>query len=51
MVSVIPITNDVVNFDYGNVTSIFDFYQISLKENLTGSFYTEEINMTFPKEL
>ena len=34
----IPITNDVVNFDYGNVTYILDFYQISLKENLTGSF-------------
>ncbi|MGC6480180.1 MAG: AraC family transcriptional regulator [Flavobacteriaceae bacterium] len=38
MVSIIPITNDVVNFDYGNVTYILDFYQISLKENLTGSF-------------
>ena len=38
MVSMIPITNDVVNFDYGNVTYILDFYQISLKENLTGSF-------------
>ena len=38
LVSMIPITNDVVNFDYGNVTYILDFYQISLKENLTGSF-------------
>ena len=38
LVSMIPITNDVVNFDYGDVTYILDFYQISLKENLTGSF-------------
>ncbi|MGC6420704.1 MAG: helix-turn-helix domain-containing protein [Chitinophagales bacterium] len=38
MVSMIPVTDDVVNFDYGDVTYILDFYQISLKENLTGSF-------------
>ena len=38
MVSILPITNEVVNFDYGDVTYILDFYQISLKENLTGSF-------------
>ena len=38
MVSILPITDEVVNFDYGDVTYILDFYQISLKENLTGSF-------------
>jgi len=38
MVSILPITDEVVNFDYGDVTYILDFYQISLKENLTGTF-------------
>ena len=38
MISILPITDEVVNFDYGDVTYILDFYQISLKENLTGSF-------------
>lgn len=38
MVSVIPITDAIVNFDYVKDTYVLDFYQIALKEGLSGSF-------------
>ena len=37
LVSVIPIDDSIVNFDYGEVKYVFDFYQINLKEGFSGS--------------
>lgn len=37
LVSIIPITDEIINFDYGSVTYIFDLYQISLKNGIEGS--------------
>jgi len=38
LVSVLPIDERMTNFDYGNHSYAFDFYQISLKEGINGSF-------------
>ena len=37
LVSVLPITDEMTNFDYGGRTYVFDFYQISLKMGISGS--------------
>ena len=37
LVTVLPIDDKMVNFDYGDATYVFDFYQISLKSGLSGS--------------
>lgn len=37
LVSVLPITDEMTNFDYGDITYMFDLYQISLKLGISGS--------------
>ena len=37
LVSVLPITDEMTNFDFGNYTYLFDLYQISLKKGIKGS--------------
>ncbi len=37
LVSVLPITDEITNFDYGNYSYNFGFYQISLKMGISGS--------------
>ncbi|HAA16485.1 MAG TPA: AraC family transcriptional regulator [Cytophagales bacterium] len=37
LISVMPITDEMTNFDYGDVTYLFDLYQISLKKGIKGS--------------
>ena len=37
LISVLPITDEMTNFDYGDVTYVFDLYQISLKKGIAGS--------------
>ena len=37
LVSVLPITDEMTNFDYGGRTYVFDFYQVSLKMGISGS--------------
>ena len=37
LLSVLPITDQMTNFDYGDQTYIFDLYQISLKRGIAGS--------------
>lgn len=37
LVSVLPINDKMTNFDYGDATYIFDFYQISMKSGVSGS--------------
>ncbi len=37
LVSVIPINDQVTNFDYGDRSYSFDFYQISLKQGVSGT--------------
>lgn len=37
LVSVIPIDDRIVNFDYGDKKYIFDFYQINFKQGFSGS--------------
>jgi len=37
LVSVLPITDEMTNFDYGEATYLFDLYQISLKKGIKGS--------------
>ena len=36
LVSILPITDEMTNFDYGDVTYVFDLYQISLKKGIEG---------------
>lgn len=56
LVSVLPIDDRMVNFDYGNTNYAFDFYQISLKMGIAGSmvygrnsYDFQEGTMTFIK--
>ncbi len=37
LVSVLPITDEMTNFDYGDFNYVFDLYQISLKMGISGS--------------
>ena len=37
LVSILPITDEMTNFDYGAFTYVFDLYQISLKKAIKGS--------------
>ncbi|WP_420547575.1 helix-turn-helix domain-containing protein [Curvivirga sp.] len=37
LVSLIPIDKSIVEYDYGDATYVFDFYQISLKAGIIGS--------------
>jgi AraC-like DNA-binding protein len=37
LVSVLPITDEIINFDYGETAYIFDLYQIHLKMGISGS--------------
>ena len=37
LISVIPITDLMTNFDFGEITYLFDLYQISLKKGIVGS--------------
>lgn len=37
LVSVLPITDAMTNFEYGDFTYLFDVYQISLKQGIRGS--------------
>lgn len=37
LVSVLPISDNMINFDYGDATYVFDFYQVSLKRGISGS--------------
>lgn len=37
LISVLPITDEMTNFDYGDVQYIFELYQISLKMGISGS--------------
>ena len=37
LVSVLPITDEMTNYDYGDYTYVFGFYQISLKVGISGS--------------
>ncbi len=38
LVSVLPIDERITGFDYGESTYVFDFYQVSLKSGIKGSF-------------
>ena len=38
LVSVIPIDDKIVNFDYGDTKYVFDFYQVHYKQGFSGSF-------------
>ena len=38
LVSVIPINDQITNFDYSDGTYVCDFYQINLKQGFSGSF-------------
>ena len=56
LVSVLPIDERMTNFDYGDSSYVFDFYQISLKEGIRGtlrygrnSYDFQEGTMTFIK--
>ncbi len=56
LVSVLPIDDRMTNFDYGDQSYIFDFYQISLKQGISGSmvygrnsYDFQEGTMTFIK--
>ena len=56
LVSVLPITDEITNFDYGNYSYVFGFYQVSLKIGITGSltygrnsYDFQEGTMTFMK--
>lgn len=56
LVSILPIDERMTNFDYGDRNYSFDFYQISLKEGVTGtlsygrnSYDFKEGTMTFIK--
>jgi len=37
LVSVLPITDKITNYDYGNYSYVFGFYQVSLKIGISGS--------------
>ena len=37
LVSVLPITDEMTNYDYGNYSYTFGFYQISFKKGISGS--------------
>ncbi len=37
LVSVLPITDEMTNYDYGDYSYVFGFYQISLKSGISGS--------------
>ncbi|MEL6536261.1 MAG: AraC family transcriptional regulator [Bacteroidota bacterium] len=37
LISVLPITDEMTNFNYGDATYLFDLYQISLKKGIKGS--------------
>lgn len=37
MVTVLPIADEMTNFDFGSVTYVFDLYQVSLKKGIKGS--------------
>lgn len=56
LVSVIPIDDNITNFDYGEAKYVFDFYQINFKQGFSGSFMYgrnaydfEEGSLTFLK--
>ena len=38
LITLIPIDASVTNYDYGDFTYVFDFYQIALKSGIKGSF-------------
>jgi len=38
LVSVIPIDDSLANYDFGDITYVLDFYQISLKSGFSGAF-------------
>lgn len=37
LVTVLPITDEMTNFDFGNLTYVFDLFQISLKKGIKGA--------------
>ena len=37
LVSVLPITDEMTNYDYGDYSYVFGFYQISMKRGISGS--------------
>ena len=37
LISVIPITDEMINYDYGEYSYVFGFYQISLKSGISGT--------------
>lgn len=37
LISVLPISDEMTNFDYGDVTYLFDLFQVSLKIGISGS--------------
>jgi len=37
LISVLPITDEMTNYDYGDYSYVFGFYQISLKSGISGS--------------
>ncbi len=37
LVTVLPITDEMTNFDFGDLTYVFDLYQISLKKGIQGA--------------
>ncbi len=39
LVSVLQIDDKIANFDYGDATYVFDFYQVSLKMGMSGSLH------------
>ena len=56
LVSVLPIDESITGFDYGDLTYVFDFYQISLKSGIRGeiiygrnSYDFQEGTMVFTK--
>ncbi len=56
LVSVVPIDERILNFDYGNATYVFGFYQVSMKSDIPGamrygrnSYDFQEGSMVFTK--
>ena len=47
LISVIPINDDITNFEYGGHTYVSDMYHISLKRNVTGSWTYGRNNYDF----
>ncbi len=47
LVSVLPINDQMTNFDYGDFTYVFDLYQISLKKGVSGTWTYGRNNYDF----